>query len=151
MTQGRKPKPNVIKLLENNPGGRPLPEELEVEGDIGDMPSWFNEFQAEAWRHVMENAPPGLLKSVDMSLMVVHCVAAGQLKESTLMLEREGMIEYTIKGESKRNNWQLIQSKAMEITLKTASEMGFTPASRQKVTIGTKKPENKFSGNGKRA
>lgn len=152
MPSGRKPKPNVLKVINNNPGGRPLPEELEIEGELGGAPDWFSEEELLAWNNILEAAPPGLLTSVDHNLLVIYCQACAEHKEASLMLKSEGYVVESLTGAKKKNEWVVVKNRAAEIMLKTGSEMGFTPASRSKVSAsGGSKKGNKFSGNGKRS
>lgn len=147
---GRKNIPSLVHELRGNPGGRPIPKQIEVHGDIEDAPEWFNEEQLKAWNHVIKNAPPSLLKLCDESTLIAHCCAVAAHKEATLMLGREGYVQETLTGATKRNEWFHVQSKAAEQILKTSSEMGFTPASRSKVSASQAKSKNKFSENGNR-
>ena len=148
---GRKSKPNIVKLLENNPGGRPLPEEIKLEGEAGSAPEWFNEDQREAWDDITAAAPPDLLKAADRNLLVIYCQAVGEHKEASLRLEAEGYIVEAVRGGTKRNDWVAVKNRAAEIMLKAGSEMGFTPASRSKVVSQGKGKTNRFKTNGRRS
>jgi P27 family predicted phage terminase small subunit len=151
MTAGRKTKPNALKLIENNPGGRPLPDEIEIEGAIGEPPEWFEQDETDAWNDVVEAAPPGLLTAVDANLLTIYSQAVAEYKEASLRLKKEGYIVEASRGAMKRNDWVLVKNKAAELMLKAGSEMGFTPASRSKVSTGNGKGKsNKFGSNGKK-
>jgi P27 family predicted phage terminase small subunit len=151
MSKGRKPKPNTLKLIEGNLGGRPLPEELECDIEIGDPPDWFNEEELAAWNHVIEVAPPNLLKGIDWNLIVLYCEAVAEHKEASLRLKREGYIVDASRGGTKRNDWHVVKNGAAEKIIKIGSEIGFSPASRSKVVPQGGKKGNKFGNNGKRS
>lgn len=145
-------KPAIVKLLENNPGGRPIEEEVEAVGDLSEMPEWFDDEQKLVWDYTMKHAPKGVLKFIDQSAMVAYCVAVATHKEATLRLGREGFVETSARETTKRSEWFHIQAKAAEQMLKYAAEMGFTPASRSKVFAGSgqDKKANEFANNGRR-
>lgn len=74
--RGRKPKPAHLRMIEGNPGKRPLPRnEPQVTGDLRDPPEWMTEEQQEGWRYAIAHAPLGLLKRLDRSALVVWVVA----------------------------------------------------------------------------
>lgn len=151
-TRGRKPIHAVVQELRGNPGGRPIPDQIHVDGDIGDAPDWFTDEERAVWAHVVDHMPPGLLTILDKGTLIAHCVASAMHKEATLEMRKTGaVVESPVSGTTKRSEWFMIQSKASEIVLKTSAEMGMTPASRTKVSAGQAKKANKFTGNGKRS
>ncbi len=67
-------KPTVLKLLS---GSRRLPSQPEIqpEGDLDEPPSWLTESQKEGWRYAIANAPRGLLKRLDRSVLTIWVIA----------------------------------------------------------------------------
>lgn len=149
---GRKHTPAVLHELRGNPGKRPIPEQIDVDGDIDECPDWFTDEELAVWDHVVNNMPPQLLTILDKGTLVTHCIAVALHKEATLEMRKTGAVVISeSSGTTKRSEWFMIQSKAAEIILKTSAEMGMTPASRTKVSAGQAKKANKFTGNGKRS
>ena len=67
--RGRKPKPTALKMLEGNPGGRPLnTKEPKPEKKAPRCPSWLEDEAKKEWKRmakVLENM--GLLTEMDMA------------------------------------------------------------------------------------
>jgi P27 family predicted phage terminase small subunit len=144
------PKPTELKLLQGKSPTN-LPAIIDAGDALSRCPDWFDAEQRACWEYAITKAPLGLLKEIDLHTLTVFCVAQAQFKEATLMLGREGIMDTNARNGTKRNEWTLIQTKAAELMLRYGAEMGFSPVSRTKVSIGQGKKQNKFSGNGKRA
>jgi hypothetical protein len=70
--RGRKAKPTNLRLIGGNAGKRPLPKrEPKPTGDLVKAPNWFTNNQKEIWNCAVKNAPRGLLKRIDESVMIV--------------------------------------------------------------------------------
>ena len=92
-------------------------------GPIGDPPDWLNEFEAEAWRMFVAEAPPGVLTNADRGNLELACTLRALVKQ------------------------RLADSKDRCLLRNCYIDFGMTPASRSKVSAGVKKeePENLFA------
>jgi len=134
--RGRIPKPTQLKVIAGNPGKRPLNEkEPKPEGDLKDCPDWFNPQQRQVWDYAIENAPAGLLKKLDRSILVVWAVAEQVHREQTELLQNENAIFVSPLGKVSVNPRVTIIDKQARLMMKACSEMGFTPASRTRISI----------------
>jgi len=133
--RGRKPVPTRLKVLHGNPGGRKLNIDEPVPREpLADAPETLTEEQAESWRYVMRHAPPGLLRSLDRTLLTLwvqheerHARAAAQVAEMGDMVKFPGI------PMPMPNPYLRVMNQQALILIKLASEMGFTPASRARV------------------
>ena len=85
--RGRKPKPTALKMLEGNPGGRPLnTKEPKPEKKAPRCPSWLEDEAKKEWKRmakVLENM--GLLTEMDMAAFAGYCQAYARWKEACLL------------------------------------------------------------------
>ena len=137
MPRGRTPKPTAIKALTGNPGKRPLNHHEPIPpGVIGEPPEHLSEGAKAAWRLAVECAPPGLLTPLDSSSLVVWATAADRYQKAQEGLAKTGLL---IKGPNNglpmQSPYLAIVNKQAQIMAKAATEMGFTPASRSRVSV----------------
>ena len=78
-TRGRKPKPTAIKLLEGNPGRRPLNEHEPVPPKATiKCPAWLEPEAKKEWKRLAPALESmGVLTSVDISAFAGYCQAYG--------------------------------------------------------------------------
>lgn len=135
-----------MKVLNGNPGKRPLNKNEPLPaGELIDPPDHLSDPQKEAWRYAVENAPRGLMKLLDQSVLETWCVAQVLHRAANDQVTRYGMIVKTPTGAWIQNPYLSILNKQALIMLKASGEMGFTPASRTKVQVEPdKKGSNPF-------
>ena len=141
--KGRKPKPTAIKILEGNPGKRPLNDkEPKPEKKAPRCPSWLEPDAKTEWKRmakVLEGL--GLLTKVDMSAFAGYCQAYARWKEAEEFLSKHGTIFKTPSGYVQ----QVPQVSIAQTYLKTmkdfCSEFGLTPAARSRIQVDTEKSE----------
>lgn len=158
MTTGRKPIPTHLKVLTGNPGKRPLnPDEPMPEGDLIEPPAWLTESQKSGWRVAIEDAPRGMLKRIDRSVLTVWVVAEDLHRTASEAVVKFGLVTKTTRTQEPIQNPYLpIVNRQAQIMLKAAAELGFTPSSRTRVasggagTTGGQRRGNKFDGVGQR-
>lgn len=136
MTRGRKPKPTALKLVQDNPGKRPLNKrEPKARGNLYDPPAWLTEDQRKGWEYAIECAPHGLLKRVDRSTLVAWVIAEDLHRQAVEKLNNGALLIKTPNGMPVQSPFIAIINKQAQIMLKAAAEMGFTPASRSRVEV----------------
>jgi P27 family predicted phage terminase small subunit len=135
--RGRRPKPTHLKLLEGNPGQRRLNEnEPKPAGDLREPPEWFNDEQRRSWSYAIAHAPAGLLKRLDRGILVVwvtaECLHAAAAQKVTAF----GMLAKSYAtGAPIPNPYLTIAAKQAQTMIKAAAELGFTPASRSRISV----------------
>jgi len=136
---GRKPLPAAVKKVKGTlQKCRINPHEPRPTGKLGEPPEYMSDTAKEAWRYAIENAPPGLLSSLDAAVLERWANCAGLYREALAKINRAGvagMIIKTPSGILRRSPlMDVIRDLALEMK-SYESEMGFTPASRSRVQI----------------
>lgn len=93
-TRGRKPKPTAVKVLEGNPGKRPLnmfeptPDKVAPE-----CPDWLNEEAKAEWDRLVDKMVElGTLTEMDMAAFAGYCQSYARWKEAEEFIEKHGTI-----------------------------------------------------------
>ncbi len=136
---GRKPLPIAVKKIKGTlQRCRLNPYEPRPQGSLGEPPEYMSDIAKEAWTYAVENAPPGLLSSLDAFVLERWANCAGLYREALGKINRAGVAGMIIKTPS----GILRRSPLMDVIRDLASEMkgyesemGFTPASRSKVQV----------------
>ena len=110
MPPGRRPKPNVIKLVTGNPGRRKLKPEPKA-GVLGPPPTHLTPEQQTIWQELVASAPHGVLTAADAMLL--------ELTVRLIEQSREGYC-----------------SPAIATQLRMClSEMGMAPSARSRLSV----------------
>jgi P27 family predicted phage terminase small subunit len=148
--KGRKPKPTHLKLISGNPGKRPLNDAEPIPlGDLSEPPDWLTESQKAGWNYAIEHAPACLLKKLDRSALVVWVVAEDLHRQASENVAKYGILtEAPNTGYPMQSPYLPVVNKQAQIMLKVAEQLGFTPASRSRISVpelsGQSNPFNKI-------
>lgn len=97
----------------------------------------MSEEQQRGWAYAIAEAPKGLLKRLDRSALTVWVVAEDMHRQATIAVGKFGlMTKSPQKGEPMQNPYLPIINRQAMIMMKAASELGFTPSSRSRVSVG---------------
>lgn len=141
--KGRKPKPSYLRVLDGNAGRRPInPDEPQPVGNLEEHepPAWLSDPQKIGWRYAMRNAPPGMLKRLDQSILTVWVVAEERHADAAQNVSKLGSLVKSSTGTPYQNPYLAIMNKQAQIMMKAAAELGFTPSSRSRVKVEPPKP-----------
>lgn len=123
-------------MFEGNPGGKALNKrEPKAKRPLKAAPAWFDRMHREVWEHVLQEAPAGLLKSIDEAVLATYVTAYVTHQRATEELCSSELLMESLMGGIKANPLIQVQSKAALVMLRAAAEMGFTPSSRSRVTV----------------
>jgi P27 family predicted phage terminase small subunit len=137
--RGRKPVPTALKVLRGNPGQRrlntdePVPPAL----DADPMPAELTDANAQdEWQRIAPGLVAcGQVTMADRTLLVAYCLKYGQW----IQLERN----------AKRSpvDYRAIRcaNQTLDLLIRTASELGITPASRTRVSRTPVQPVSKWA------
>jgi P27 family predicted phage terminase small subunit len=144
--KGRKPKPTYLKLIEGNPGHRPLNlDEPEPVGDLLEPPDTFSAAQRILWQVTLKNAPEGMLRKLDAGVFSSYVVNYAEFLEAAKKVEDLGAVVKMPGGQPMQNPYVSIRNRASAQMIKAAAELGFTPSSRSRVKVaGKKKSKSAF-------
>lgn len=136
--RGRKPKPTALKMLEGNPGGRPLNEaEPKPMKKAPRCPTWLEDEAKREWKRmakVLEQL--GLLTEMDMAAFAGYCQAYARWKEAEEFLTQHGSMVRTPNGYLQQVPQVSIAQTNMKIMLKFCEQFGLTPSARSRIVGG---------------
>ena len=137
-TRGRKPKPTALKLLEGNPGKRPLntSEPIPPQGEVK-CPSGLLPEAKKEWKRLapaMESM--GILTLADEKAFAGYCQAYARWKEAEEFITQHGSIFKTPSGYVQQVPQVSIAQQNLKIMQSFCSEFGLTPATRARIIAG---------------
>ena len=105
----------------------------------------MSESQKTGWNYAIENAPRGLLKKLDRSVLVAWVVAEDLHLNAASMVEKYGLLTKAPNtGLPIQSPYLPIVNKQAQILLKAAEQLGFSPASRSRVQVIDSVPDEEY-------
>lgn len=145
---GRKRKPTALRVLQGNPGKRPLPENEPV-APVGErtpgVPRHLKGDARRAWRKVapvLHNMR--VLTDADLHALEAYCVAYARWRKAEDELALGNYVIKTDKGNLVQSPWVGIANKAMDQMRRFMVEFGMTPSSRARVKVEPKAAADPF-------
>ena len=111
---GNRAKPTKLKILQGNPGGRPMNKNEPIpQSGIPPIPSWLGVFPiaVEEWEReskVLDRM--GIMTDAECSLLATRVYLASQIQQMALDIETEGRVAYTQKVDALGN--EIMEAKA---------------------------------------
>jgi len=135
---GRPPVPTHLKIIRGNPGKRKINNrEPRPVGDLKEAPAYFDDELRDVWTYAIENAPQGLLKKVDSSVLETWCCAHILHRRASQQVRQFGVLVKSPKQEVPIQSPYLpIMNKQALIMLRCVDHLGFSPASRSRIAMG---------------
>ena len=135
--RGREPKPTRLKVITGNPGKRPLNlDEPSPEPAVPDCPPELGPAAQREWeRLVDELAKLRVLTNLDRAALAAYCGAYALWAESTEAIGKYGVMVKSPTGFPIQSPYVSIANRQAEIMMRIASEFGFTPASRGRISV----------------
>jgi len=141
---GPKPKPTALKVLQGNPGKRALPKG-EPKPDAERLPSaprWLSDEARREWKRIAPRLHRlGLLTELDGLALAMLCETLAQYVAAKEIVEREGLLAVSDKGNSYQNPATGLMTQARGELLKWAREFGMTPSARSRIVVDTESAE----------
>ncbi|MDK2918998.1 MAG: hypothetical protein PWQ37_1731 [Candidatus Petromonas sp.] len=136
-TRGRKPKPTALKVLEGNPGKRPLNNnEPKPEKKAPRCPSWLEPEAKKEWKRMAKTLEAiGVLTGVDAAAFAGYCQAYARWKEAEEFLSKHGTIFKTPSGYIQQVPQVSIAQTYLKIMKDFCSEFGLTPSARSRIRV----------------
>lgn len=149
--KGRKPKPTALKIIQGNPGKRPLNKNEPKPKPIAPKcPAWLHKDAKREWKRIApELERLGLLSVVDMAALATYCESWAQYKEAIEFIHKNGTV-YPIKDEDGKVKYLQqvpqvsIANKALLNIRTLCAEFGLTPGSRGRMSLPGQKDEDAF-------
>ena len=134
--RGRRPKPTRLKVITGNPGKRPLNEhEPRPEPQVPPCPSELSPAAQREWhRLVTELGALKLLTNLDRAALAAYCGAYALWAEAQEAIQKYGTMVKSPSGFPMQSPYIAVANRQAEIMMRIASEFGFTPAKRSRIS-----------------
>lgn len=144
---GPPPKPTNLRILQGNPGKRPLPKgEPQPRVVAMTCPRWLLPEGKREWRRVApELKRMGLATVVDRTALSAYCQAYARWRQAEEILSREGLVFETASGYLAPRPEVAIAQKSMQLMKGFLTEFGFTPASRTRISLPEQRQADPFA------
>ncbi len=140
---GNRPKPTELKLIQGNPGKRPLNEdEPKPPRGIPEMPVWLKDhpiavFEWERESKILDDM--GIMTLAESGDLAKRCYLASEIQLISKQIKKKGRIVKTVLGI--KSNPLVVQLKNyMTEYRQLGSLLGLDPSSRSRIKV-SKKPE----------
>jgi P27 family predicted phage terminase small subunit len=143
--KGRKPTPTAIKILEGNPGKRPLNErEPMPDKKAPKCPKWLEPEAKKEWKRLADKMEAlGILTELDMAAFAAYCQAYARWKEAEEYITLHGMTYETSTGGMRAVPQVSIANSSMAAMQRAAEQFGLTPAARSRIIADAESKNSK--------
>lgn len=135
--RGRPPKPTALKVLNGNPGKRPLNKlEPKPKPLLPKCPTWLDPVAKKEWRRVVpELERIGMLTCVDGAALEGYCQSYGRWVAAEQFIQKHGMVFKTPSGYLQQVPQVSIAQKYLQLVKAFCSEFGLTPCARTRIEV----------------
>lgn len=144
MPPGRKPKPTVLKVLQGNPGKRPLnnDEPMPAVG-AGRPPSWLDRAAKAHWK---ELAPMltrlGVLTEADRPAFTMLCQAWSEWRAAVRMLKGQDTIFVAESGYTQVTGYVSLERLRKRDYQQLGAKFGLSPSDRTAIKVQPQQPRS---------
>jgi P27 family predicted phage terminase small subunit len=130
-------KPTALKILEGNPGKRPLNlNEPKPKKAKPECPDWLEDEAKKEWfRIVPELERLGLLTVVDIAALIGYCQSWARYIEAEKYLSENDTVFVTDKGYMGQVPQVAMAQKYLKLCQSFMIQFGLTPSSRVKISV----------------
>lgn len=141
--RGPAPKPTRLKVLQGNPGRRPLNgQEPQPKATPPRCPPWLDDAAKAKWKALVpELSRLGILTIVDGDALAAYCQAWAEFKTATETLRLTGRTFETATGNLLPHPAVAQQRSAWTAIKAFAALFGLDPSSRSRLHVPDPKPE----------
>ena len=127
--RGRKPTPTSLKILQGNPGKRPIRgREPQPPRSQPTCPAHLSPTAKAEWKRLAQSLNKiGTLTQVDRAALAAYCQSYGRWVEAERKLAETPPLLKTPAGYVQASPWLAISSKQLELMAKFMAELGLTP------------------------
>ena len=143
---GRRHKPTALKILEGNPGKRPLnKDEPKPKRGIPESPFPLDDDAQEEWDRISQVLDEmGVLTKADGLALAHYCQQHSIFINAQRQMDGAPLVITTATGHPMPNPLLAIKNKAQEQIRRFLIEFGLTPAARAKISVQPKTENNEF-------
>lgn len=145
---GRPPKPTKLKILNGNPGRRPLPKNEFQPAQTGEprVPHGLSKTARAEYRRLLNQyRGTGLLTHLDRAGLAMLCEEYAIWVHAVRMAHAIGPVVETTNGNLIQNPWLGIANRAQAEYRRWCTEFGLTPVARVRLSMPEQKGEDDFT------
>ena len=139
MAPGPPPKPTRLRVLEGNPGRRPLNEfepQPAPRKRVPAAPKELGEQAKKEWRRLAKQlVRQGILTDLDMTAFTAYCQCYQRWYDASRQLDSTGLFIKAPNGMIMQNPLLPIINKAVDQMLKFMARFGLTPSDRSRLSV----------------
>ncbi len=134
--RGRKPKPTALKLIEGNPGKRPINKgEPKPRSEIPTCPAHLCPAAKAEWKRLAKMLYHlRIISHLDRAVLAGYCQAYGRWADAERAMKDTPLLIKLPSGYIQPSPWLGIANKQLELMQKFMAELGLSPASRSRVS-----------------
>lgn len=143
---GRPPKPTALKLLQGNPGKRPL-NDAEPTFPIDEViaPTWLNAAAKREWRRLLPSLrEQGLFTVADVAEFAGYCQSYAEVGELTRFLRKNGRTFTTSTGYTGPVPEVAMRERALARMHLFGASFGLSPSARTRIKAQPKPEVDPF-------
>ena len=142
--RGRKPKPDELKILEGNPGKRPIQGKKQSPNTKAPKcPDWLEDEAKKEWKRMSKQLEHlGLLTEIDMTSFAGYCQAYARWKSAEEFITKHGTIVKTPSGYWQQVPQVSIAQTYLKIMNRFCEQFGLTPSSRTRLASEDNREED---------
>jgi P27 family predicted phage terminase small subunit len=145
---GRKPIPTYLKLLNGNPGKRPINEnEPTPVVEIPECPEYIakDEIAHEEWQRIIpELYKLNLITVIDRATIELYCTQYSIYRRALEEINIKGLTVSNVRHGEKSIPHIAIAREAAKVIKSIAVEFGLTPSSRSRINVPSGKTEDEM-------
>lgn len=141
---GRRPKPSHLKLLQGNPGRRPLnASEPKPPAELPSVPDHLSDSAKLEWEGMGQALlKVGLLTSIDRSAFAAYCTVYARWVEAEVALKQTGPVVRSPSGYPMLNPYYTVANQCLSQMRAYLIEFGMSPASRSRTSVKSGEQED---------
>lgn len=143
-----RPKPTALKIIEGNPGKRPLNKnEPKPEVALIPCPDYLKEddIAYEEWERIVpELYKLGLLTNVDRAMLELYCSQYSIYRNALKIIKEKGIATANVRHGDKAHPATQVAREAAKIIKAIAIEFGLTPSSRGRISLPSDSIDDEF-------
>ncbi len=151
--RGRKPKPVELKILQGNPGKRPIPNDIPQPEKLytaPEAPAWLDDYAKEIWNDLaLKLTKAGILSELDINVLAYYCSAASicimarkRIEDKTLIMtfkNEDGTLKH-----AQKSPFITVYREALDDVIRLGAQLGLSPSERVRLRGIGKKETDEF-------
>lgn len=135
--RGPAPRPSALKILEGNPGHRPINRSEPKPRPVAPKcPDWLDRRAKAEWRRISpELERLGLLTGIDMTAMAGYCQSYARWRQCQEVLAKDGLTFKTESGYLMPRPEVAIGNRALIEVRAFCVQFGLTPSARARMQL----------------